>query len=800
MSFATPLKQSTGDLSVGAQVSAAKSSSDLPSTTAKGFADSSSGKKKKSTTPRTKQGQVGDALPTAGAVAHVVAQADSSAPKKKRVTKQQLESAPVALQAAAAQLTYQPCPACKLATPFCCLSGKQHEIQLCSECGLKSRFCPNTGKEHPYAHLLNVPIQAVAAAVPVASEKPAKKKARTESRGLPAVSTQQVPAQTFHTPLKIGVAAAQTTTVASLIASSAPAAPCVEKKPKKMRLEKAPMAHPVEGDADEISLADRVATIVNTPIADKSHAEEQDDERTKLVSKEKKPRVATKKRGETKLEDLIELKELGEGSRDAKKPARKATKKAVKAEANNSTTSISVAGEAPVTPCVVLSSSCARCGQKVKLAEAERGGHEMQQEDGQVGQPQPQGGQCITCGSCGKQFHRACYLAETGLIGKKSSIPAAQLQLMPCVLCRSTILTNESFNAAIASCGPVASKFVMELLTEGCTVVPLTSTPGETAEEDLEESGKSDDAEDKLDAKLMALRSQVLAYYHALQCSYELEIETRGSVPALATGYANFRERCPGRFEIIAPLIREAVQKDLLLWDSVEPETAAPATSELDAAAAGLLPPPPQPAGCRFSDKSLVGRVLRAALGDDMKFLSSGCFLSMPNAAGQNTHTDGPVLSKQFNLFPYAINVFIPLVDVGPANGTEFYPGTQMAEPFAPLGTIDDAAAEDTPLTLPLSSRTQESPTTAAGSRRITPIASPGHALLFDYRVLHRGLANRTGEARPCLYATFSRPWYTDIYNFGSERYRRELPVAQHFLEAREARASRRDSQKIVAE
>ena len=46
--------------------------------------------------------------------------------------------------------------------------------------------------------------------------------------------------------------------------------------------------------------------------------------------------------------------------------------------------------------------------------------------------------------------------------------------------------------------------------------------------------------------------------------------------------------------------------------------------------------------------------------------------------------------------------------------------------------------------------------------------AEVGSAVLFDYRLHHRGLANRStsGESRPLLYLTFGRSWFTDAENF----------------------------------
>ena len=46
---------------------------------------------------------------------------------------------------------------------------------------------------------------------------------------------------------------------------------------------------------------------------------------------------------------------------------------------------------------------------------------------------------------------------------------------------------------------------------------------------------------------------------------------------------------------------------------------------------------------------------------------------------------------------------------------------------------------------------------------------APGDAIVFDFRVLHRGMANTSGKWRPVLYQTVSRAWWTDDFNFPEE-------------------------------
>ena len=50
----------------------------------------------------------------------------------------------------------------------------------------------------------------------------------------------------------------------------------------------------------------------------------------------------------------------------------------------------------------------------------------------------------------------------------------------------------------------------------------------------------------------------------------------------------------------------------------------------------------------------------------------------------------------------------------------------------------------------------------------VAPLLQPGDVLLFDYRCLHRGLANEGNSRREVAYAVYSRQGVRDIQNFPS--------------------------------
>jgi hypothetical protein len=56
-------------------------------------------------------------------------------------------------------------------------------------------------------------------------------------------------------------------------------------------------------------------------------------------------------------------------------------------------------------------------------------------------------------------------------------------------------------------------------------------------------------------------------------------------------------------------------------------------------------------------------------------------------------------------------------------------------------------------------------------------LAKAGQPLLFDYRIRHRGLGNKSTTPRPCLYLTYAVASYDDRANFAGSRYKK-LPGA----------------------
>ena len=137
----------------------------------------------------------------------------------------------------------------------------------------------------------------------------------------------------------------------------------------------------------------------------------------------------------------------------------------------------------------------------------------------------------------------------------------------------------------------------------------------------------------------------------------------------------------------------------------------------------------------------------RAALGGgDVVLLYSGVMVARAGAAeDQKWHKDGDHLfAEGGDQPPHALTVFIPLQDLTPSNGpTEFRLGSHR--------------------------RSAESPPKRSRRSPVAPTCARGSALLFDYRVDHRGLANRSDADRLVVFMAYARPWFRDAKNTRSK-------------------------------
>jgi len=168
--------------------------------------------------------------------------------------------------------------------------------------------------------------------------------------------------------------------------------------------------------------------------------------------------------------------------------------------------------------------------------------------------------------------------------------------------------------------------------------------------------------------------------------------------------------------------------------------------------------------------------LIKYLLGSNYIINSLGSVVSLPSAKDQHIHRDNPIIylsettsEKDFswvrNAPPYAITIGIPLVPLTPLTGnTRFWPGTHFS--------TSNAIPEDP-------------------GPGVDYTADLGTCVLFDYRILHAGIANNSDQIRPLLYNVYSCAWFRDVFNYSlqnslhiTEENIREIPkIYRHLFE-----------------
>ena len=153
----------------------------------------------------------------------------------------------------------------------------------------------------------------------------------------------------------------------------------------------------------------------------------------------------------------------------------------------------------------------------------------------------------------------------------------------------------------------------------------------------------------------------------------------------------------------------------------------------------------------------LAAPTIEAATGGTASMTMAGAVTSRPGATLQTLHRDGAVEG----LFA----VFVPLVDIqADGDGTAFVPGSHLRR--VP-GSYVQRPMLSTALDVALG-RVRGLEVSAPS--KVAPACLAGQPLIFDYRVLHQGLASppeaEGGRERPVAYVVVSANGATDSVNF----------------------------------
>jgi hypothetical protein len=151
----------------------------------------------------------------------------------------------------------------------------------------------------------------------------------------------------------------------------------------------------------------------------------------------------------------------------------------------------------------------------------------------------------------------------------------------------------------------------------------------------------------------------------------------------------------------------------------------------------------------------LLLKLLGRLLGNDFHLSNFTTVVSHPGASMQHFHRDHDHLFFNPGVGPnlpvYAINVAVPLIDVDLKTGpTGVWLGSHRL--------AQGVAVENEAMTV-------------CEFRR-------GDLVLLDYRTLHTGLPNASGQARPIVYMVYARPWFFDHNNHVS-RIPLDMPLEQ---------------------
>lgn len=181
----------------------------------------------------------------------------------------------------------------------------------------------------------------------------------------------------------------------------------------------------------------------------------------------------------------------------------------------------------------------------------------------------------------------------------------------------------------------------------------------------------------------------------------------------------------------------------------------------------------PLPLADEFSEPLIyanpyVVALIRRLLAEDAVLEAFGAIVALAGAGSQDAHRDGPALFPSVIsafLPAHALTVAIPLVDMNELNGTtEIWPGSHRWK------ELDDKISPQQP-TIPR-----------------------GSCFMWDFRLFHRGTANRSTLPRPIIYATYAHSWYRDPINFKKKslnrlvfdaKFKESIPLDSHQLLSR---------------
>ena len=160
--------------------------------------------------------------------------------------------------------------------------------------------------------------------------------------------------------------------------------------------------------------------------------------------------------------------------------------------------------------------------------------------------------------------------------------------------------------------------------------------------------------------------------------------------------------------------------------------------------------------------------LITAVLGEDAEHSFSGVVYSDPGSPAQCWHIDSPHVSAD-HLPAHALNVMIALHDTPLAMGpTEIAKGShRLTNHLQNRALVSDELVYQHETTVP--EQLVANPEQAA-PESFSSALTAGSCLIFDDRILHRGLGNASDSRRSMVYFSYRQKGYSENTHFEAQR------------------------------
>ena len=160
--------------------------------------------------------------------------------------------------------------------------------------------------------------------------------------------------------------------------------------------------------------------------------------------------------------------------------------------------------------------------------------------------------------------------------------------------------------------------------------------------------------------------------------------------------------------------------------------------------------------------------LIAAVLGEDAEHSFSGVVYSDPGSPAQCWHIDSPHVSAD-HLPAHALNVMIALHHMPLAMGpTELAKGShRLTNHLQNAALVSDELVYQHETTVP---EQLVANTARAAPEGISSALAAGSCLIFDDRILHRGLGNASDSRRSMVYFSYRQAGYRENTHFEAQR------------------------------